>query len=137
VSFWLRKLPHHTHENRASTAVACGGVNDATAVIAGGALGTLARAGLAEALPIHPGTFPWATFLANIVGSLILGWVVIAKAQWRPLVGTGFCGALTTFSTWMLESHQLSRRAALLNIVGSLALGLAAAQLGVAVRSAG
>ena len=43
-------------------------MNDAAAVIAGGAVGTLARAGLAEALPVHPGTWPWATFAANIAG---------------------------------------------------------------------
>ena len=40
-------------------------------------------------------------------GSLILGWVVVAKAQWRPLVGTGFCGALTTFSTFQVQMVEL------------------------------
>jgi len=81
VFLWRRKLPNCTHERHTSTAVACGGVRDAAAVIAGGAVGTLARAGVAEALPLHPGTWPWATFLVNIAGSLILGWVVIAKAH--------------------------------------------------------
>ena len=82
-------------------------MNDATAVLAGGAVGTLARAGLAEALPIHPGAWPWATFAANIAGTLILGWVVVAKRHWRPLVGTGFCGALTTFSTFQVQLVEL------------------------------
>jgi CrcB protein len=109
-------------------------VNDAAAVLAGGAVGTLARAGLAEVLPVHPGAWPWATFIANIAGSLILGWVVVAKARWRPLVGTGFCGALTTFSTVQVQhvvlgddGHALVAAAYL---VVSVAVGLAAATAG-------
>jgi fluoride exporter len=134
VSLWLRKLPHHTHENGAPSAVACPGVNDAAAVIAGGAVGTLARAGLAEALPVHPGAWPWATFAANIAGSLILGWVVIAKARWRPLVGTGFCGALTTFSTFQVQLVELGDDGhvplAALYLAVSVIVGLAAAHAG-------
>jgi CrcB protein len=111
--------------------VASGGVNDATAVIAGGALGTLACTGLTEALPVHSGTWPWATFLANIAGSLILGWVVVARQRWRPLLGTGFCGALTTFSTFQVQVVELGDdghvpRAALYLGV-SVIVGLAAA----------
>ncbi len=134
MSFWLRKLPHHTHGNGAPSPVACGTVNDATAVIAGGALGTLARAGLAEAMPVHPGTWPWATFVANIAGSLILGWVVIAKAHWRPFVGTGFCGALTTFSTFQVQIVVLGDDGhvplAALYLAVSVIVGLAAAHAG-------
>jgi CrcB protein len=134
VFLWRRKLPNCTHERHTSTAVACGGVRDAAAVIAGGAVGTLARAGVAEALPLHPGTWPWATFLVNIAGSLILGWVVIAKAHWRPFVGTGFCGALTTFSTFQVQLVELgddghvALAAAYLAV--SVAVGLAAATAG-------
>jgi fluoride exporter len=134
VSFWLRKLPHHTRAHGASTAVACGSVNDAAAVVAGGAIGTLARAGLAEALPVHPGAWPWATFAANIAGSLLLGWVVVAKQDWRPLVGTGFCGALTTFSTFQVQLVELgddghvALAAAYLAV--SVAVGLLAATAG-------
>ncbi|WP_028067949.1 CrcB family protein [Solirubrobacter soli] len=109
-------------------------MNDATAVIAGGALGTLARAGLAEAMPVHPGTWPWATFVANIAGSLILGWVVIAKAHWRPFVGTGFCGALTTFSTFQVQIVVLGDDGhvplAALYLAVSVIVGLAAAHAG-------
>ena len=122
---WRRKLPNCTHERHTSTAVACGGVRDAAAVIAGGAVGTLARAGVAEALPLHPGTWPWATFLVNIAGSLILGWVVIAKAHWRPFVGTGFCGGYTTFSTWMVERTYI-----LVSITAGLAVAAAGYGLG-------
>ena len=132
--FRRRKLPDLTHEGGAPSAVACGGVNDATAVIAGGALGTLARAGLAEALPVHPGTWPWATFLANVAGSLILGWVVVAKQRWRPLVGTGFCGALTTFSTFQVQLVELGDDGhvplAAAYLAVSVICGLAAAHAG-------
>jgi fluoride exporter len=124
VSIWLRKLPHHTHEHGASSPVACGGVNDAAAVVAGGAIGTLARAGLAEALPVHPGSFPWATFAANILGALILGWVVVARQHWRPLAGTGFLGGYSTFSTWMVERTY---------VIASIVAGLAVATLGYAL----
>ena len=79
------------------------------AVMAGGAAGTLARAGVAEALPISPGSVPWATFAVNIAGTLLLGWLVVKVADgvWRPLVGTGFCGALTTFSTLQVQLFEL------------------------------
>jgi CrcB protein len=109
-------------------------VKEAAAVIAGGAVGTLARAGLAEALPVHPGTWPWATFLANVIGTLILGWVVVAKTHWRPLVGTGFCGALTTFSTFQVQLVELGDDGhvpvAAAYLVVSVACGLAAAAAG-------
>ena len=134
MSFWLRKLPHHTHERGTSSPVACGGVNDATAVIAGGALGTLARAGLAEALPVHPGAWPWATFVVNVAGSLLLGWVVVARERWRPLVGTGFCGALTTFSTFQVQLVELGDDGhvplAAAYLAVSVACGLVAAAAG-------
>jgi fluoride ion exporter CrcB/FEX len=47
------------------------------------------------------------TFTVNLAGALILGWLVIARERWRPLVGTGFCGALTTFSTFQVQLVQL------------------------------
>jgi CrcB protein len=111
-------------------------VKDGAAVMIGGAAGTLARAGLAEALPITPGHFPWATFAANIAGTLLLGWLAAAVAGglWRPLVGTGFCGALTTFSTLQVQLVQLADAGhgglAALYLAVSLATGLAAAALG-------
>jgi CrcB protein len=110
--------------------------------MAGGAAGTLARAGLTEALPVHPGAWPCATFLVNVVGTLILGWVVVARNEWRPLVGTGFCGALTTFSTFQVQVVELGDDGhvpqAAAYIAVSVAVGLAAANLGarLAIRSA-
>jgi CrcB protein len=86
------------------------------AIMAGGALGTLARAGLAEAMPHHAGRWPWATFIANLAGAFILGWLLTRLAErtaptryWRVFAGTGFCGALTTFSTFQIETFQFAR----------------------------
>jgi CrcB protein len=111
-------------------------MKDGAAVMIGGAAGTLARAGLAEALPITPGHVPWATFAVNIGGTLLLGWLVAAVAGglWRPLIGTGFCGALTTFSTLQVQLVQLADGGhgglAALYLAVSVATGLAAAALG-------
>ncbi|SHE50659.1 fluoride efflux transporter CrcB [Streptoalloteichus hindustanus] len=85
--------------------------------------------------------FPWGTLAVNVVGSLVLGVVSgMALTDADPaqaLVGVGFCGALTTYSTFGYETIQLvgagARRHALLNAVGSVLAGLAAASLGVAV----
>lgn len=76
----------------------------------GGAVGTLARAGLSEALQAPPGSWPLPTFLVNIAGALLLGWLMTRLQERlpittlrRPLLGTGLCGGLTTFSTFQLE----------------------------------
>jgi fluoride exporter len=86
------------------------------AIMAGGACGALARAGLAEALPADAGDWPWGTFVANQVGALLLAWLateltemVVPTRLWRPLLGTGFCGALTTFSAFQVETIDIAR----------------------------
>src|SRR3954452_1174561 len=86
------------------------------AIRAGGAIGTLARAGLAEAVPQQAGEWPWATFSVNLAGAFVLGWLLTRLAErtapsrhWRFLAGTGFCGALTTFSTFQIETFQFAR----------------------------
>ena len=79
----------------------------ASAVAVGGAAGALARWALAEGLT-PPGDWPWAVFVANIVGSLLLG---ILVGRFRSILHTniligatvGFCGALTTFSSFALD----------------------------------
>jgi fluoride exporter len=80
------------------------------AIFAGGAIGALARAGLGELAPAAAGTWPWVTFGVNIAGAFLLGYFVTRlqerlppSAYRRPFVGTGFCGAFTTFSTLQLE----------------------------------
>ena len=106
------------------------------ATFAGGFAGAIARVALAESWAGDPARWPWATFAANIAGALILGYVAarLRDGRARLLVGTGFCGALTTFSTMQLEllrmldgeHYALAAAYALV----SLALGLAAVALG-------
>lgn len=80
------------------------------AVFTGGGLGALARALLIEAFPPAGSGWPWATFVANIAGAFLLGYVATRlqerlplSSYRRPLLGTGLCGGLTTFSTMQLE----------------------------------
>jgi fluoride exporter len=109
-------------------------------VIVGGALGAPARY-LTDRLvqSRHDSGFPWGTFTVNTVGSLILGMVLgwNGSAQVTALIGTGFCGALTTYSTFGYETVQLGERRAWLfavfNALGSIAAGLGAAGLGLAL----
>jgi fluoride exporter len=68
------------------------------------------RIGVSQALPTSAGHWPWATFAVNIVGALMLGYFVTRLQERlpvstlrRPLLGTGLCGALTTFSTVQIE----------------------------------
>jgi CrcB protein len=86
--------------------------------------------------------FPWGTFTVNVVGSFVLGVVVASDATpWvTTLLGPGFCGALTTYSTFGFETVRLAEegayRQAAANVVGSIAAGLGAAFAGVALGSA-
>ena len=80
------------------------------AIFAGGFVGAIARAELVEALPHDAGEWPWATLIVNLVGTALLGYFVTRlqerlplSAYRRPFLGTGLCGALTTFSTMQLE----------------------------------
>jgi CrcB protein len=103
----------------------------AAAIMLGGAAGALARAGVAEALPHEAGDWPWATFLVNLAGTVLLAWLttrltemVVPTRFWRFLLGTGVCGALTTFSTFQVETIRLARDGGV-----ALASGYAAASL--------
>ncbi|HET6551851.1 MAG TPA: CrcB family protein, partial [Solirubrobacter sp.] len=103
-------------------------------VLAGGAAGALARAGVGQAFPHDPGRWPWATFGVNIAGTLLLAWITAQPGVYRRLlVGTGFCGALTTFSTLQVETIQLARDGrfwlAVAYAATSIAVGMAAAVL--------
>jgi fluoride exporter len=90
----------------------------------------------------HGSTFPWGTFTVNVVGSLLLGFLVgLPVAPWlASLLGTGFCGALTTYSTFSFETLRLVRQgerllAVAYAIAGVLA-GLGAAAVGFLLATA-
>jgi len=82
------------------------------------------------------GDFPWGTLTVNVLGSFVLGVVLTLPlpAQARWLLGTGFCGALTTYSTFSYETLRLTEDGALLlaliNMVGSVLAGLTAVAAG-------
>jgi fluoride exporter len=84
------------------------------AVFVGGALGTVARTGLSLLVTADPGRWPWPTFAVNIVGAFMLGYFTTRllerlplSSYRRPLLGTGLCGGLTTFSTMQLEIARM------------------------------
>lgn len=84
----------------------------------------------------HDSVFPWGTLSVNVAGSLLLGFLIglPTSPAVTALAGTGFCGALTTYSTFSYETLRLvrdgSRWYAWMNIIVSVAGGLAAATLG-------
>ncbi|MFE3883980.1 fluoride efflux transporter CrcB [Streptomyces lydicus] len=94
----------------------------------------------------HDTVFPWGTFTVNAAGSLILGLLTgavsagAASSHVQLLVGTGLCGALTTYSTFSYETLRLAadraRASAVANVVVTVAAGLAAAFAGVAAGQA-
>jgi fluoride exporter len=111
------------------------------AVLAGiglvGGLGAVARMLLDGAVSARVASaLPWGTLAVNLSGAFVLGVLVGAEVGGDALrlVGTGFLGAYTTFSTWMLETHRLAEdgrsRAAAANVVVSLLAGLAVAWVG-------
>jgi fluoride exporter len=114
------------------------------AIFAGGALGTLLRAALADAFPQPATAWPWPTFGVNIGAAFLLGYFVTRLTERlplssyrRPLLGTGLCGGLSTFSTMqveilkMLDAHAWGLAAGY--AAASVAAGYAAIQLATAV----
>jgi fluoride exporter len=115
-------------------------------VVLGAAVGAPARYLADRAVQSrHDSVFPWGTLLVNVVGSFMLGLVAAAAAAGSvgsgvvAGVGTGFCGALTTYSTFSYETLRLAEERAhaeaALNVVVSIAAGVVAATLGWAVGS--
>lgn len=111
-----------------------GGWNVLAAVATGGALGTVARWSLSTALGATGDGWPWATFTVNLIGSFVLGVLVVLQpgrwADWplaRPFLAVGVLGGFTTFSTYAVEGRHL---------IAEGAPALAAAYLGVSVLAA-
>ncbi len=84
------------------------------AVFVGGALGTVIRTALSLLVAADPARWPWPTFAVNIVGAFLLGYFTTRllerlplSSYRRPLLGTGVCGGLTTFSTMQVETLRM------------------------------
>ena len=118
----------------------------ALGLLVAGAIGAPTRYLLDGFVQDHTGgTFPWGTFVVNVTGSLLLG-IITGLALYHGLpdtpkivLGTGFCGAYTTFSTFTFETVRLveegALRDALLNALGGLAGALLAAAAGLLVAA--
>ncbi len=107
---------------------------------AGGFFGAIARYVVGMAVQNHiKGTFPWGTFVINVTGSFVLGFIgtllanrFLVSANWRYFVTIGFIGAYTTFSTFEYETANLgSSWQAMFNLLGSVVVGYIAVWLGI------
>lgn len=114
------------------------------AIFAGGALGTVARVTVQSLVVRDPHHWPWSTFTVNIVGAFLVGYFTTRllerlplSSYRRPLVGTGFCGGLTTFSTVQVETVKMLEHGhwglAAGYTVSSIVLGLLAVHLSTVV----
>jgi fluoride exporter len=109
------------------------------AIFIGGALGALVRAGLVEAFPAGGAEWPWATLVVNVAGAALLGYwftTLPHTSYRRPLLTTGFCGALTTFSTVQLELVEMIDAGRVGLAVAYIAISLAAGLAGVQAATA-
>jgi CrcB protein len=112
-------------------------------IVLGAAIGAPARYLTDRAVQSrHDSVFPWGTFLVNISGSALLGFLAALPSQGAvaAITGTAFCGAFTTYSTFSYETLRLAKdRAylfATLNAVGSVIAALGAAYVGMAFAQA-
>jgi fluoride exporter len=119
----------------------------AVGIAVAGAFGALARYGLEGLISRRAALFPWGTFVVNVTGALVLGFVFtlltdrLTVAPWiRSTIAIGFLGAYTTFSTFSYETFRMAEdRAyglAAANAFGSLAAGLLAVYVGVVAARA-
>lgn len=111
-------------------------------VFIGGGFGSIARFILAKFFNSESGGIPYGTFIANILGSLLIGIILgmavrneTLNSNQTLLLATGFCGGFTTFSTFAYENQLFLKSGDFMNFflysVGSFALGLVAVFLGL------
>ena len=115
-------------------------------VFIGGCLGGWARYGITSAWSTNSGWFPWATFAINVAGAFVLALVIVAAADivssryLRPLIGTGFCGAFTTFSSIVVSTDLLFAHhhpgTAVSYLAATIVASLVAASLGLVLGRA-
>ncbi|HAC87946.1 MAG TPA: fluoride efflux transporter CrcB [Gammaproteobacteria bacterium] len=115
------------------------------AIAFGGALGALSRYWLTVSIERFNGTgFPLGTFMVNLLGSFLIGLLYILFAeklsvadQWRPVIITGFLGAMTTFSTFSLDALLLFQQGhyntALFYVLSSVMICIFAAYVGMQI----
>ncbi len=110
------------------------GARELAAIFLGGFLGALVRTGLEHTFPVRAGEWPWPTFAVNVAAAALLGYLV-ARTRTSPsppslharaFIGAGLCGALSTFSTLMVE---------LLGMLESSRWGLAAGYGGASLAA--
>jgi fluoride exporter len=112
------------------------GLNSIFLVFLGGGIGSVLRFLLSKIIPFQANAFPWATLLSNVLASFILAFVVFQfkdSEKWsaiQALILIGFCGGLSTFSTFSYENFQLLQQGQLalfwFNVLISFGLGLLA-----------
>jgi len=100
-------------------------------VFMGGGAGSLIRYLLQLAIPVS--SFPWATLTANVFASLVLGAVSISpiESSWKIFLITGFCGGLSTFSTFSLETVRLAQQGQWLLVAMNILMNIAVCMLGI------
>jgi fluoride exporter len=114
------------------------------AIFAGGVAGALIRAILEQAFPASGHEWPWASFCVNVIGTVLLAYFVTRLQERlppstypRPFLGTGLCGALTTFSTLQIEVIKLVRNdhgiLGVAYLVTSVVVGLVAMHVSTAL----
>lgn len=113
-------------------------------VFLGGCAGGLVRYAVSQHWPTPDDRFPWPTFAVNVTGAFILAVLIVVVSELlrgstylRPLIGTGFCGALTTFSSVVVEADEQFAHGhaglAAAYLIASIVAGLAAALLGLQI----
>ena len=115
----------------------------ALTIAIGGALGAVARYAIAAGWPHAPAGFPWATFVINVSGCLLIGALMVVLTEVvgrphrlvRPFLGVGVLGGFTTFSTYTVETQHLLAVGrpvlALAYLFGTVGAALVAAQVGI------
>jgi CrcB protein len=141
----VEAVPHAAPKRARSAGLPRADGREMAAIFVGGAVGTLARAALGTAWTTDATQWPWTTYWVNIVGTILLGYFATRlqerlplSSYRRPLLGTGLCGGLTTFSTMQVEiirmlddgAYELATAYTVASVIGGLfAVHLASAMV--------
>lgn len=113
------------------------------AIFLGGVAGTLLRVWIGRQFAAAPSQWPWATFAVNISGAFALGYLATRLQERlplstyrKPLLGTGFCGAYTTFSTMQVETLAMIEHGHLDLAIGYVGTSILAGYLAIWIATA-